>query len=190
MDERTRLRQWTLVAAGVAMMIAALWIVLRGEHATAPTPRSAAAPSTALRIERQGEMMRLRWNPQAPDVRASKTGAIVIHDGKRESRMDLTPAELRAGAASYWPESKEVSFHLELDGGQAGFVRAAALSQDRPSPFEVKEPPRRKPHPIKRVQPTVVATAEPKRESGFGRVIGKIPLLRRLRGNSVKPDKE
>lgn len=182
MDKRARLAQWTLGAAGVAMMTAALWIVLRGDGAPAPAPQAAAPPSTPLRVERQGAMMRLQWNPASPDVRAARSGAIVIHDGKRESRMDLTSAELRAGMASYWPESKDVSFHLELDGGQAGFVRAASVSQDRPSPFEVKEPRRRKSYPIKRIQPAVVTAAEVKRESGFGKVIGKIPLLRRLRG--------
>jgi hypothetical protein len=144
--------------------------------------------------------MRLHWNAESPDVRAAQRGALLINDGKRESRLELTPRDLRAGVASYWPESKEVSFHLELDGGQAGFhleldggqagfVRASAPPQDRPSPFEVaKAPPRRKAYAVKRVQPVVEEAKAERRESGFSRAVGKIPLLRRLRGRDKGQD--
>ncbi len=170
------------------MIAAAAWMVL---HERAPVPTTQAAPSgrTALYVQREGAAMQLHWNPDSPDVRTAQRGAILISDGKRESRLELTPRDLRAGVASYWPESKEVSFHLELDGGQAGFVRAAAPAQDRPSPFEAaKEPPRRKAHAVKRVQPVVEEAKAEKRESGFSRAVGKIPLLRRLRGRDKRQD--
>jgi len=163
------------------MIAAAGWMVLR-ERAPVPTTEAAPSGRTALYVQREGAAMWLHWNPESPDVRAAHRGTILINDGKRESRLELTPRDLRAGVASYWPESKDVSFHLELDGGQAGYVRAAAPPQDRPSPFEVKEPTRRKAHAVKRVEPVVEQAREEKRESGFSRAVGKIPLLRRLRG--------
>jgi hypothetical protein len=181
MEERSPIRQWVLAAAGVAMLVGAVAIV-RHERAPAPTTQAAPSSRTPLYIDREGATMRLHWNPASPDVRAANRGAVVIHDGKRESRLELTPAELRSGVASYWPESKEVSFRLELDGGQAGEVRASAQVDEKPSPFVVKEPPRRKAHPIKRVPVETAQAQEVKKESGFSRTLGKIPLLRRLRG--------
>jgi len=190
MEDRTPVRQWILAAAGVLMLVAAVAIVRR-ERAPAPTTQAAPTSRTSLYVDREGAAMRLHWNPESYDVRAANRGAIVIHDGKRQSRLELTPAELRAGAASYWPESTEVSFRLELDGGHAGDVRASAqLDEKRPSPFEVKEAPRRKGYPIRRLQAETVQAVDVKRESGFSRTLGKIPLLRRLRGrdkNQYKP---
>jgi hypothetical protein len=125
MDERTPVKQWVLAAAGLLMVIAAVILVLR-ERAPAPTAQAAPSTRTSLYVQRDGGAMRLHWNPASPDVRAAQRGAIVINDGPRESRLELTPQELRAGMASYWPESKEVAFRFELDGGQAGSVRAPA----------------------------------------------------------------
>jgi hypothetical protein len=188
MLEKTPVRQWVLAAAGLAMIGGAGWLVFR-ERAPVPTEERAPSGRTAIYVEREGAAMRLHWNPESPDVRAAERGAILISDGKRESRLELTPRDLRAGVASYWPESKDVSFHLELDGGEAGYVRAAAPLQDRPSPFEVaKEPARRKAHAVKRVQPAVEEAKVEKRESGFSRAVGKIPLLRRLRGRDKRQD--
>jgi len=181
MDERPPIRQWMLAVAGLLMVVASVAIVRR-DRASAPAAQAAPLTRTSLYVDRDGGAMRLHWNPDSPDVRGASRGAILIHDGKRESRLDLTPRDLRAGAASYWPESKEVSFRFELNGAEAGAVRASAPPDDRPSPFETAQTPRKKSYPIKRVQAQITEPEpEVKRESGLGRAIGKIPLLRRLR---------
>lgn len=185
MDERTSVRQWVLAGAGLLMVTAAVVLVLR-ERAPAPTAQEAApSPRTSLYLQRDGAAWQLHWNPNSPDVRSAKRGAIVIRDGKRESRLELNPRDLRAGVASYWPESQEVAFDVELDGAPAGSVRAPApvVEERRPSPFASAESPRKKGYPIRRVQAEPAPEVErAKRESGWSRAIGKIPLLRRLRG--------
>jgi hypothetical protein len=185
MDERTQKRpwlQWTLGAVGALLLALALTLVLRG-RAPAPTPAVQAASSgpTSLHIQHDGPALKLHWNPNSPDVRRAQRGAIVIQDGKRESRLELNGGELRAGVASYWPESREVGFRLELDGAQAGSVRTTAQGEEpRPSPFAKTEAPRKRGVPIKRVQATAAPVYEAERRGPP--VIRKIPLLRRLWG--------
>jgi hypothetical protein len=186
MDERAPVRpwlQWALGGGGVLLVAFALTLVLRG-RAPAPTPAVQAPTSaqTSLHIQHDGPTLKLRWNPNSPDVRKAQRGALVIQDGGRESRLELNGGELRAGVASYWPESREVEFRLELDGAQAGSVRTTAQGEaPRPSPFANTERPRKRGVPIKRVQamPAAVYEVEPKRGPP---VIRKIPLLRRLWG--------
>jgi len=89
-------------------------------------------------VQHDGTALRLHWNPDSEAVRQAGRGALLIADGPRQSRLDLTPADLRAGVASYWPESPRVDFKLELDGAPAGEVEAPALAvrqEPRPSPF-------------------------------------------------------
>jgi len=168
------------VAAGV--------IVLRGRSAPPPTPaRRSVAANPLIFVQHDGRALRLHWNRDAADVRGAKTGALVILDGARESRIELQPADLRAGLASYWPESRDVTFRLELDGAPAGSMRASAGSateERRPPAFQAPVKARRRAAAVQRVQAVaapVSAEDEPKRPSGVGRALGKIPLLRRLR---------
>jgi hypothetical protein len=111
---------------------------------------------------------------------------IWIQDGARETRLDLNANELRSGVASYWPESREVTFRLQLDGGPAGSIRASADTPTPPAPAVTPEKPQR-PHSIakevkvaRRDAVEVDDNAQAKR-SRLSRVAGKIPLLRRLR---------
>lgn len=177
-------RQWTLAGAGVLLIAAAVVVGLR-DRGPAPVARAAPTGHTSLQVQQDGAGLKLHWNAQSADVRAAKAGAIVISDGGRESRLELTPRDLRAGVASYWPDSREVGFRLELDGAPAGSVRAAAkVPEARPSPFANTERPRKRAAQVKRVQaqaPAPYEAEEPKR-SGLKRVVRKIPLLGRLAG--------
>jgi hypothetical protein len=184
MDERVPVRpwlQWALGGGGVLLMALALTLALRG-RTPAPTVATPSTAKTSLHIQHDGPALKLHWNPNSPDVRKAQRGAVVIQDGGRESRLELNGGELRAGVASYWPESREVGFRLELDGKQAGSARTTAQGEDqRPSPFANTEKPRKRGVPIKRVQatPAPVYEVEPQRGPP---VIRKIPLLRRLWG--------
>jgi hypothetical protein len=162
----------------------ALGMALRGRGpAPAPAARPVLSGRTSLHVQHEGQALKLHWNAGSPDVRGAQRGAVVIQDGGRESRLELSGRELRAGVASYWPESRDVGFRLELDGAQAGAVRTTAQVQERkPSPFSSPQPPRKRGVPIKKVQATpapVYEVEEPKRGPS---VIRKIPLLRRLWG--------
>jgi len=183
MGERTPVRQWVFAAAGLLMIVAAAVFVFRDRSRPAPAPPAAPTGQTAVSIEPLGRALKLRWDPNSPGVRAATAGALVISDGKRESRMELTGRDLRAGVASYWPESRDVAFRLELDGTPVGSARTLAnVEERRPSPFASTEAPRRRAAPIKRVQaqPVSYEAEEPKRRSKFRRAVSKIPLFGRL----------
>jgi hypothetical protein len=187
MREHLPLRQWLLAAIGVLLIGAAVTIAWRG-RAPVRTAHAAPAPSsvaTAIHVQHDGPALRLHWSPDSLAVRRARSGAVVIQDGTRESRMELTPRDLRAGMAAYWPDSPEVTFRLELDGAPAGTIRAwSPVEEKRPSPFASTERPRKRGAAIRRVQAAAVPppyAEEPKRESALSRAIGKIPLLRRLR---------
>jgi hypothetical protein len=153
MDQRapTSKLQWLLAAAGIVMLAAALWIVLgRRERAASVSamPSRPASERVSLYVQHDGPELRLHWNADSDAVRRAGSGALLITDGPRQSRLDLSPAELRAGAASYWPEAQGVEFKLELDGAVAGELQAPALAvrqapeEPRPSPFDAA--PKRK----------------------------------------------
>ncbi len=210
MGERTPVRQWVLAIAGILMIAAAIAIVMRNRAQLRPAAAAAAVPTpsrgAALSIQHDGPALRLRWDPRAPDVLAAGRGVLVITDGGRESRMELNPRELAAGLASYWPDSRNVAFRLEvdksapaavqssllteerpsLDRSPAAAVQASPVAEKRPSPFVSPKSPRRRPVPVRRIEPEPdpgpVEFEKPvKRPSRIGRAFGKIPLLRRLR---------
>jgi hypothetical protein len=200
-------REWILAAVGLLMIAAAVRITI-GSRAPAPaaTPpgRTHTAP-VALYVEHEGTALRLHWNPDADAVRGASKGALLIGDGPRQSRLDLDPAELRSGVASYWPESQGVDFKLELDGAVAGELQAPALevrAAPRPSPFddaaEAKPTPPRaalvdadddempKPRTVRASETQAADRVEERDEesarkpSKWHRITGKIPLIRRL----------
>jgi hypothetical protein len=180
------MRHWTLFIVGLALLAAAGIVVVRDRSKPAPAP--ATAPRTALTtplldVQHDGAALRLYWNAAAPEVRSAKSGALLVTDGGKESRMELRPQELRSGGASWWPESRDVTFRLELDDAPAGTLRASAqpAPETKPSAFQTPAKPRPKSATVKRVAAPVEVEQTPKPESKFGRAFGKIPLLRRLK---------
>jgi hypothetical protein len=188
--------QWVLATTGIVMIGVAVWLTVGRRE---PPPRPAVVHNTqpvALFVQHDGTALRLHWNPDADAVRQAGAGALLIADGPRQSRLDLTPADLRSGVASYWPESPNVDFKLELDGAPAGELQAPALAvreEPRPSPFVAPPKPKRpvaenlpKPYTVHEADRAAVAEQaqdeeEPSRkQSKWKRMTGKIPLLRRL----------
>jgi hypothetical protein len=125
-----------MTAAGAVMILAAVSIAVHHRRAPAATPRPDARSAVRLLVERDGGMLRLRWNPEAPEIRGASRAVLSIDDGGRESRLPLETAELQAGMATYRPQAQDVTFRLQLAGGAAGEIRVSA--ERRPSPFEPK----------------------------------------------------
>lgn len=199
-------RQWIMAAAGVLMIAAAARIVV-GSRAPATPPSIPAAPpkdSVSLFVQHDGPTLKLRWNPDSDAIRRASSGALFIEDGAHHSRLDLRPAELASGVASYWPTSPTVTFRLALDGVLAAELQAPALEvrhEERPSPFPsaapkrvvsntaarvVEEPDEDMPKPytiraadVPRRADRADADSQPK-PSRLRRITGKIPLIRRL----------
>ncbi len=189
-------RPWTqlaLAAVGLMMGAGAAYLTVHQRPPAAPVavaPKPAPAPNaTALYVQHDGRSLRLHWNP---DVQAS-SGILWITDGERDTRLDLNAQELHAGVATYWPDSREVNFRLELDGNPAGAIRASAdkppepESQPAPVAVAAAPTPRRaaaRPVRLARREPLEVVPGPPPMSpppSRWSKMAGKIPLLRRLR---------
>jgi hypothetical protein len=125
------------------MMAAALLIAIHHRRTTVPNPAPIRAPSTPVRllVERNAGMLKLRWNPDAPNIRAASRAVLSINDDGRETRLTLEELELLGGMATYKPQGQEVHFRLELEDGSVGEIRVAA--ERRPSPFETASKPAR-----------------------------------------------
>jgi hypothetical protein len=205
-----RIPRWVLPAAlGGVLAIAAADAVLMRRHPVSARPR-AIPENIGLHADAEGEGLRVQWDRGSRPVRNADRAVLYIEDGTLRSQVDLTDRQLGGSSVLYWPESERVTFRLEVYRGsqsssdsvafglpqaasrrrQSGPARAI-VEQARPSPFEHAEPeivvtqtrpaplvaPKAAPEPA---APEPVAVAEPPRESRLGRLISRIPLLRRL----------
>jgi len=225
--------------------------------ASAPVPVFVPAPQPSqhvrLDVERHGQSLRLRWDGNAAAVGDATHAILHIGDGIHQSQLDLDSTLLHSGLLSYWPETRNVDFRLELftpsqiinesiravngtptepvadavatqprrhapSEGQA--ERSEEADQTHPSPFaspktlrpacavakaapkntavpEItakEEPPTPAPPPLRPTEvrelvvplpppapePEATEVTEPAQGSRWGRIAGKIPLLRRL----------
>jgi TonB family protein len=242
-----------LTLSGATLLYTGLW---PGAHAVGPAAHAGvptlppplaghAAPTPqhiALRAVREGRALRLEWDRSLAALREAGHGILYITDGAHQSHLDLDPLQLTSGVVSYWPETQDVTFRLEVfsPGGvtsdslrvvgglaptpapspavktarpAAAVTRREAsasrmeVADTRPSPFALPAPPppppavsaptpvpaaaaaaaprETAPLPVTKAAPLrktadVSVVAEPVAESRMGRVVGKIPLIRRL----------
>jgi hypothetical protein len=88
--------------------------------ASGPVPVTALAPSPPvpqhinLSVERNGQSLRLRWDRKSAAVLDATHATLHIEDGVHQNQFDLNSALLRSGVLSYWPETRNVAFRLEL----------------------------------------------------------------------------
>lgn len=165
-------------------------------HRSHPPPQPPIAPARwddriALKVEPHGDGLRVLWNVHAPAVRDASRATLLIHDGGHTSQLDLRPSDLATGVASYWPQTRDVTFRLQLSGASGDSddsVRAFAPPEPvRPSPFVAEARPRPAPPPVAPPPPLPVphpaiaaAAAKPQSGSRVHRIFRKIPLLGRL----------
>ncbi len=169
-----------------------------------PVSAVSVADHVDLNVVRDGDTLSVRW----PASLAADHGVLKITDGKHHTTIKLDSADVASGLLTYWPDSSDVSFRIELNSGgrtifgqAVGFVRDitvptaidVATTDAKPSPFD---PPRRRRaktvHPAKMTynqpqnplvaplayRPQVAVVAEPVQKRG---VLGRIPLLRKWR---------
>lgn len=134
--------------------------------ASAP-PRQAEVPGhIVLNVQRDGPSIRLLWDRNSPVIRNAAKGIVYIHDGEHESQLTLDPKELNTGLISYWPETRDVTFRMEIYatghssddsirvvGGTpvpVAQTRPAPVASSRPTPM----PPAAVPAPPQRVPAT------------------------------------
>ena len=72
------------------------------------------AVGLSLAVERQGDSLHLRWDPNAPAIRGGKRAVLVITDGASSRTLKIEPDQLRAGSVIYRRVSEPVSFKMEV----------------------------------------------------------------------------
>ena len=92
--------------------------------------RSVAASDFALSlaVERTGENLTVRWNPNARAVLAASSGVLEIEDGGETKHQELDRANLSGGSFVYGTASGQVRFRLMLDLGSGLSVTQAVES--------------------------------------------------------------
>ncbi len=142
---------WGVAAIGVGVLAGAGWQYWQ-THQTAGTPgmqRHAGEEEITLSVVHDGAALRVEWDPEGAGIRDAADGTLTITDGTHVSKLPLDPPELRAGAATYWPESHHVEFRLETDGGAVGEIEAPAeprAAQAKALPKKPASKPKAKDH--------------------------------------------
>ena len=198
---------------GLALLIAIgdAILVLR---APPKSPIPVVTDKIGLAVIRDGDGLRVEWNRHAGTVRRATDAMLYIQDGKHQSQLNLDGKQLTGSSVRYWPETENIQFRLEVHNGTASVsdeVRVAAeraqiapravVERVRPSPFKrtrpevVRHGPARPAAPenvVRRdLEPVHRAGAEARhRESGWAKVVGKIPLLRRLKKHPQTTDSQ
>jgi len=114
-SSKSRSGMW-MVAAFVFLL---LGVLLGYEASRITAPRRASDFALALAVERTGQNLTVRWNPDAPAVRSASNGVLEIDDGGETKRVELDPANLSSGSMVYRNASEKVRFRLVvyLDSG-------------------------------------------------------------------------
>ena len=166
----------------------------------------------ALGVQREGRALHLFWDVNSPVIRGSNHVTLHIIDGTHNTQLALNYMELSAGRLVYWPETDRVTFRLE--GAAAGEVTAGAMPVSdmpvktvansgnsvgrKPSPFKSPKAQHKLEEvaasqtppdltPASNVLPAPVQPAPRPGRSFFGRLAGKIPVLRRIRKPAQRP---
>jgi hypothetical protein len=107
---------WTWIPLSFVFLL--IGVVLGFQAAGTIRMRSdsaAAAPfSLALRATPSGDSLHVKWDRQAPAIRAAKKGALLITDGDYSRTVDLDLGQLRNGSVIYRHLSDRIIFRLEI----------------------------------------------------------------------------
>jgi hypothetical protein len=119
--------KWLIPVAAIGLGMATGAVVYGVLHEARPARKLAAVPAmpvaekvssdhVSLNVRRDGPSIQLLWDRNAPLVREASKGILYISDGGHDSQLKLDPRELGSGLVSYWPDSKDVTFRLEVFG--------------------------------------------------------------------------
>jgi hypothetical protein len=119
-----------------------------------------------LSVQTDGTALRLVWDRNAPAIRNADLAILEITDGKHQSTLNLGSRELGSGMVSYWPETKDVSFRLQVHGNGRetdDSIRAVGgqLAPLPSGPVEVAEKPAEPPKPVTHAAAPVIQPPQP-----------------------------
>src|SRR5215469_8530862 len=120
------IRVAALCIGGLLGALAWQWLAPPLAHTATTLPPARVSPALAkspsdpdhvtLDVARDGRVLKLSWDRQAPAVRTADRAVLHILDGTHETNLNLTTGELSTGLLSYWAESPDVTFRLEVFG--------------------------------------------------------------------------
>jgi len=132
---RRELVRWSASfgAAAVLVLAFSLW-----RESRATPPAKPARVTLGLNLARQGDHLRLTWDPHSPLIAQASGGALWIDDGIQHTRRDLSRQDLLKGAATYDPISPDVNFALEVYDGALTSRELIRSIQSDARPAEVE----------------------------------------------------
>jgi hypothetical protein len=112
---RTRQR-WGWIWLPLSFIFLLLGVLLGFQASLTLRPQPAAADPflVGLTVTRESDNLNVRWDRQAPAIRAATQGLLVIDDGGASRRVSLSADQLQTGSVVYPHASGEVRFRLEL----------------------------------------------------------------------------
>lgn len=132
---RGELVRWS-ASFGLAALLFLAFSLWRESRATPPAKASRVA--LGLNLARQGDHLRLTWDPHSALIAQASGGALWIDDGIQHTRRDLSRQDLLKGAAIYDPISPDVNFALEVRDGALTSRESIRSIQSDARPAEVK----------------------------------------------------
>ncbi|MBV8842813.1 MAG: hypothetical protein JO307_08380 [Bryobacterales bacterium] len=119
MKKRAGLRSSVWIPLCIAMLVIGLAAGLITPRYLSPISAGAnTAPyALSLSVSQDGNSLTVRWNPNAPAIRAALNGILEIEDGGYSKPVDLDAAHLQNGSLIYRNSSRSVRFRLVLSEG-------------------------------------------------------------------------
>lgn len=112
-DQRPKSRTGMWLVASFVFLLLGVLLGYEASRITAPQ-RAAADFALSLAVQRTGENLTIRWNPQARAVVSANNGVLEIDDGGQTRRVELDRANLSSGSMVYRNTSNKVGFRLVL----------------------------------------------------------------------------
>jgi hypothetical protein len=153
----SRSRVWAARAAALLLggVIGALaWRYLQpaGPRVRAAMPARPAVTGASTRdpghvsldVTRDGRTLRLHWDQQAAAIRNADHALLYIVDGNHQTNLNLSANELSNGSLSYWADTPDVTFRLEVFGPGIktdDTIRAVSGTADLQPPAAPAAPP-------------------------------------------------
>jgi hypothetical protein len=113
---KSRVRSgWVWIPMSFVFLL--LGLVLGFQAALTMGPRSGGGPSDfslGLTVTREGNNLSVKWDRDAPAVKAAQKGVLEIEDGAFKKPLDLDVAQLRNGSILFTNSSPTVKFRMTV----------------------------------------------------------------------------